>query len=329
MKGGSILGVRSSSNAPSLKKNKGVWFEVRKNFPLFMMLMPGTLFLLIFSYLPMPGILLAFKQYKIWGKNVIENFLKSKWVGLSNFKFLFSTPDAFMMTRNTVLYNLVFMTLGLLFSVGIAIAINEVSNKKLAKVYQTSFFLPYFLSWIVVSYLAFALLNTDYGVINGLLKAVGAKPIEWYMEPKYWPGIFVIANLWKYAGQGSIVYLAAITGFDQEIYESAAIDGASKWQQISKITIPLLIPMMTLLTILGVGRIFNADFGLFYSLPNGSGLLRPVSTVIDTYVFSTLSQGFMIGLSASAGLYQAVVGFILVLTTNLIVKKISPDNTLF
>lgn len=323
------MGVQSSSNVQRISKNKGVWFEVKKNFPLFMMLMPGTAFLLLFSYLPMPGILLAFKKYKIWGNNVITNFLKSEWVGFNNFKFLFSTPDAFQMTRNTVLYNLVFMTLGLLASVSIAIAINEITNKKLAKAYQTSFFLPYFLSWIVVSYLAFALLNTDYGVINGVLKMFGAQPIEWYMEKKYWPVIIVIANLWKYAGQGSIVYLAAITGFDQEIYESAAIDGASKWQQITKITIPLLVPMMTLLTILAVGRIFNADFGLFYSLPNGSGVLRPVTQVIDTYVYSTLSQGFMIGLSASAGLYQAVVGFILVLSTNLIVRRINPDNSLF
>ena len=263
------------------------------------------------------------------GSNVFENFFKSKWVGLSNFDFLFATPDAWQITRNTVLYNLVFMAVGLLFSVGLAIAITELPNRRLAKVYQTFYFLPYFLSWMVVAYLVFAMLNYDLGAMNKILGSFGLESINWYQEPKYWPLIFVISNLWKYTGNGSVIYIAAITGFDTEIYEAASIDGANKWRQITNITIPMLIPMMILLTILSIGRIFTADLGLFFSLPMGSGALRPVSNVIDVYVFNALRAGTNIGIPGAAALFQSVVGFVLVLATNAITRKMSPDNALF
>lgn len=296
---------------------------------LFSMLLPGIIYLLVFAYLPMPGILLAFKRYRVFSNNVLENFFKSEWVGLDNFNYLFSSPDVVMITRNTVLYNIAFMILGLIASVSLAIIISEIPNRKLAKIYQTTYFLPYFLSWMVVAYLAFALFNYDLGVLNKVLRKFGIEPIDWYMEPKYWPFIFVFAHLWKYTGHGSIVYIATIAGFDTELYEAAAIDGANKWQQTIYLTIPMLIPMMTLLTILSVGRIFNADLGMFLSLPMGSGPLRNVSNVIDLYVYNSLRGGTNIGFPAAAAFYQSIVGFILIIITNAIVRKINPDNALF
>ncbi len=301
----------------------------KSHLAMFSMLAPGIIYLLIFNYLPMPGILLAFKRYRVFTRDVLENFFRSEWVALENFRFLFSSPDALMITRNTVLYNITFMILGLIASVSLAIIISEIPNRRLAKIYQTTYFLPYFLSWMIVAYLGFALFNYDLGVLNNILKKMGMEPIDWYMEPKYWPFIFVIANLWKYTGNGSIVYIATIAGFDTEIYEAAAIDGANKWQQTMYLTVPMLVPMMTLLTILAVGRMFNADLGMFLSLPMGSGPLRSVSNVIDLYVFNSLRGGSNMGFPAAAALYQSIVGFILILTTNTIVRKINPDNALF
>ena len=250
-------------------------------------------------------------------------------MAFKNFQFLFTTPDALNITRNTVLYNLVFILLGLFASVALALAINELVHRKAAKLYQTIFFFPYFISWIVVSYLAFALFSTDLGVVNQITKLFGIAPVSWYTTPQAWPFIFVFFNLWKYTGNGSIIYLATIAGLDQEMYEAAAIDGASRFQQIRKITIPQLVPIMVLLSILAVGRIFNSDFDMFFSMPNGSGALRDVSNVIDVYVYNTMTNGGKFGLAAAAGLYQSLVGFILILTTNLIVRRVQPDMALF
>ena len=303
--------------------------EFKDHLALLSMLIPGTVFLIIFAYLPMPGVLLAFKNYKLQGRNVFESFFKSAWVGFNNFRFIFSTPDAGNMTFNTVGYNLVFIVLGLIASVAIAVGITEISNRRTAKVYQTLYFLPYFLSWVVVSYLAYALLNYEFGVLNNLFRSLGLPPVEWYMESKYWPFFFVLANLWKYAGNGSIIYMATIVGMDTALFESAAIDGANRFKQIWHITLPLLKPTMILLTILAMGRIFYADFGLFYLLTRGMGQLKTVSMVIDKYVYTSLSSGNVnLGMTAAVALYQSIVGFALVLLTNLIVSKISPDNTL-
>jgi putative aldouronate transport system permease protein len=293
-----------------------------------LMQLPGLAFLLLFCYVPMPGILLAFKKYVVVGSNPFENFFKSQWTGLSNFSFLFASPEALVITRNTVLYNLAFILLGLLFSVGLAIVITELPNRRMAKLYQTIYFLPYFLSWMVVAYVVFALLNYDLGFVNAIRHVCGADPINWYMEPKYWPFIFVFANLWKYTGNGSVIYIAAITGFDTEIYEAAAIDGAGKWKQITQLTIPMLTPMMVMLTILSVGRIFSADVGLFFSLPMGSGRLMNVSNVIDLYVFNALRSGSNIGIPSAAALFQSVVAFVLILVTNAVAKRINAENAL-
>ena len=271
------------------------------------MVLPGTIWLLVFSYLPMFGTVLAFK----------------------NFEFLFTSGDAWRITRNTVLYNLVFIVLGLIFAVFVAIVLNEIANKKLAKVYQTSMLFPHFLSWVIVSYFVFSFLSADKGMMNSILGSFGMEPVQWYSEPENWPGILVFMNVWKGVGYGSIVYLAAIVGIDKTYYEAATIDGASKWQQIKNITIPLIVPLMIILTIMAIGGIFRSDFGLFYQVPRNSAILYPVTDVIDTYIYKGLMNMGNIGMSTAAGLYQAVVGFILILSTNYAVKKIDPEYGLF
>jgi putative aldouronate transport system permease protein len=228
-----------------------------------------------------------------------------------------------------VLYNAVFIVLGTALSVFVAILIHEIANKKLAKIYQTGMFLPHFLSWVIVSYFVFSFLSVDKGVLNQLLRYFGADPVYWYSETKYWPFILVIVYLWKSVGYGSVIYLAAIVGIDKSYYEAAMIDGANKWQQICRITVPMIMPVIIIMFILAIGGIFRADFGLFYQVPRDTGALYPVTNVIDTFVYRGLKVTGDIGMSTAAGLYQAVVGFVLVITTNFIVRKINKEQALF
>ncbi|WP_271628783.1 ABC transporter permease [Caldicellulosiruptor sp. DIB 104C] len=299
--------------------------ELNKNFPLFIMALPGVILLIAFSYLPLFGLIIAFKDV-----HYDVGILKSPWVGFKNFEFLFKTPDAFIITRNTLLYNLAFIVLGNLAAIATAIALSEMRARFMAKFYQSVMFLPYFLSWVVVAYMAFAFLSVDLGILNTLiLPKLGIEPIAWYVEPKPWPVILILANLWKYTGYNAVIYLAAITGIDPEYYEAALIDGASKWQQIKHITFPLLSPLVVVLVLLGIGRIFYADFGLFYQLPMNSGALYDVTNVIDTYVYRTLMGMNDIGMASAASFYQSIMGFILVLTSNLIVRRLDPEKALF
>ena len=299
--------------------------ELKVNWGLFLLLIPGFLFLLIFIYVPMFGIFIAFKNI-----NYAKGIFGSPWVGFENFNFLFKSVDALLITRNTVLYNLVFIITGLVFSVCIAIALNELRNKALAKIYQNALFLPYFLSWVIVSYIVFSLLNVRYGLLNkSILPLLGMKGINWYSEPKLWIFIIPIVQIWKSIGYGTILYLAGITGIDQTYYEAAVIDGATKWQQITQITIPLLKPLMVITTILAVGRIFSADFGLFFQVTQDSGQLFDTTNVIDTYVYRALTGSGDIGMACAAGLFQSAIGFVLVLLTNLIVTKIDSEYALF
>ena len=300
-----------------------------KNKAWLLMVLPGTLWLLIFSYLPMFGNILAFKDFKISPGGFIESLVTSKWVGFDNFEFLFTSGDAWRITRNTILYNLAFIVLGLVFAVTVAITLSELANKKLRKVYQTAMLFPHFLSWVIVSYFVFSFLSFDKGMINSVLSVFGVDAINWYSEPDKWPFILVFMNVWKGVGYGSIVYLAAIIGIDRTYYEAATIDGASKWQQIKNITIPLIVPLMIILTIMAIGGIFRSDFGLFYQVPKNSAILYPVTDVLDTYIYKGLMNMGNIGMSTAAGLYQSVVGFILILATNFAVSKIDPEYGLF
>lgn len=303
--------------------------KVVRNRALLIMILPGTIWFLIFAYLPMFGTVLAFKDFRISRNGFFASVMNSEWVGFKNFEYLFSTNDAYIITRNTILYNLAFILLGLIISVGFAILLSELLNKKLAKLYQTGMFLPHFLSWVIISYFAFTFLSMDKGVLNQMFTYFGGEKISWYSEPKYWPFILIFVGIWKGVGYNSVIYLASITGIDKSYYEAAVIDGATKWKQIRYITIPLLKPLMIILTILAIGGIFRSDFGLFYQLPKDSGALYPVTNVIDTFVYRGLMNMGDVGMSTAAGLYQSLVGLVLILIANYIVRKIERDHAIF
>jgi putative aldouronate transport system permease protein len=294
------------------------------------MLLPGLTLLLINNYLPMFGIIIAFKNLKYTSNNFIISLLSSKWVGFKNFEFFTKTNDAFVITRNTVLYNLLFIALTLLTAVPAAIALNELRNRALSKVYQTFMLLPQFLSWVVVGYLAFAFLNTEHGFINNnIIAKLGLQPIQWYSEAKYWPFILPLVHIWKSIGYSTVVYLAAIANIDMEMYEAAVIDGAGKFKQTIYITIPMLVPMMIILTLLQIGKIFHADFGLFFQVTQNAGALYSTTSVIDTYAYNAFKVMGDTGMSTALSLYQSTVGFVLVMLSNFIVKKIEKDSALF
>jgi putative aldouronate transport system permease protein len=255
--------------------------------------------------------------------------MHSPWVGLKNFEFLFATSDSWIYIRNTVGYNVLWIFLGLVISVSFAIMLNEISRKFIAKTYQTLMFFPYFLSWVVASYFLLAFLDPTRGLIDHYLVNAGREKIDWYNSPQYWPFILTICNLWKNIGYSSILYLAAITGIDTSQYEAAAIDGASKWQQIRYVTIPNLRPMICILLIMNVGKIFNSDFGLFYTVPLNSGSLFSATQVIDTYVYRVMTATNNIGMSTAGGLLQNAVGFVFIMIANHVVKKIDEDSSLF
>lgn len=298
---------------------------IKKHFPLTLLALPGMLYLIINNYIPMFGVLIAFKDY-----NMMKGFFGSEWIGFENFKYLFQTSDAFVITRNTLLYNGGFIIINIVMGITVAILLNEIRRKFFLRFYQSVILLPYLISMVIVSYLVYALLSMDTGLINNtILPFLGLEPIQWYMEQKFWPYILVIVNTWKNIGFYCVVFLASIIGIDQEYYEAATLDGATKWQQITKITIPQITPVIIMLTLLGIGRIFYSDFGLFYQVPMNQGILNDVTNVVDTYVYRGLMQIGDIGMSAAAGLYQAVVGFILVIAANAIIRKFSKDDALF
>ncbi len=314
-----------TATAPSAKKKASVGNRIKRCIPMYLMALPGLVYLIINNYIPMSGIIIAFKNVN-WRKGI----LASPWAGFSNFEYLFKTRDAWTITRNTICYNLVFIVLGTVMAIAIAILLNEIRSKKLKQVYQTVFLLPYLISIVVVSYLVFAMLSIDSGFINkSVLAALGKDSIAWYTEPKYWPFILVIVYLWKTFGYNSIIYYATLVGVDHSYYEAAAIDGATRWQQIRHVTLPALTPTIITLTLLSVGKIFYSDFGLFYQVPMNSGPLLDVTNTIDTYVYRGLIQLNDLGMSSAAGVYQSLVGFILVLAANKVVSCVDKDNALF
>ena len=257
-------------------------FIINKRYlPLLLMVIPGLVYLIINNYIPMFGLVIAFKQY-----NVQQGIFGSAWVGFQNFKFLFSTGDAFIITRNTLGYNFVFIVAGTIVSIAIAIMLNELRARSASQAYQSVILMPYLISMVIVSYLVNAFLSVDTGMINRILTSIGLKEISWYTEPKYWPFILVIVSLWKNSGYTCVIYLASVVGINKEYYEAAMLDGASRWQQIIKITIPLIRPTIIIMVVLAIGRIFRSDFGLFYQVPLNSGMLFKTTNVIDTYVLS-------------------------------------------
>ena len=292
---------------------------------LYLMMLPALLYLLINNYIPMAGMVIAFKKL-----NFAKGIWASPWAGLKNFKFLFASRDAWVITRNTLLYNVAFILVNMVIGIAIAILITEVKNIKLKKLYQSAILLPFLMSMVILSYIVYALLSAENGLVNNsILPLFHMDPIQWYQKPKYWPAILIIANCWKGVGYGCLIYIASLIGIDPSFYEAARLDGASKWQEITKITLPSLVPTIITLLLLSIGRIFYSDFGLFYQVPMNSGVLVSTTNVIDTYVYRALIEQGNISMSSAAGVYQSLVGFCVVMLSNWIVRKVDKDQALF
>lgn len=305
-------------------KGKGFFFKLNKYKILLLMLLPAIIYTLVFSYLPMAGIVLAFKKYTYAG-----GIFGSEWNGLNNFKFFFQSGQAFKVTRNTVLYNAVFIFVNNFLQLAVAIFLVELKNKHFRKVSQSLMFLPYFISWVIISVIAFNLLSYDYGFINGFIEQLGGSKIDFYNSPSKWPVILVLFNAWKNIGYGSVLYLAALMGIDTSIYEAAEIDGANVFQRIFKITIPMVKPTMIILLLLAVGGIFRGNFDMFYNLIGSNGVLYNMTDVIDTFTFRALMTNSDYGMSAASGLYQSVLCFITIMVVNKMVSKYDKDYALF
>lgn len=316
--GGITLSAASDNITVKARKKKG------KFAPLYIMMVPGLIYLLINNYIPMMGLIIAFKKI-----NFQTGILESPFIGLKNFEYLFKTKDAWIITRNTIGYNTIFIILGTFVAITVAILLNEVTSKRMRSFYQGIFLLPFMISIVVVSYIVFGFLSTDVGFLNNFLNSIGLESIQWYTSPKYWPFILTLVNLWKGFGYMSIIYFATLVGIDRTYYEAAQIDGATRWQQIVAITLPMLKPTIITLVLLSIGRIFYSDFGLFYQVPMNSGPLMPVTNTIDTYVYRGLMTVGNIGMASASGFYQSTVGFVLVLSANWVIKKISKEHALF
>ena len=292
--------------------------------PIYILMLPGLIYLFINNYMPLPGLVIAFKQY-----NAGKGIYGSPWVGLKNFEYLFTTSDAFVITRNTILYNVAFIVINTTLAIAVAIILSELEGKR-KKVYQSAILLPFLMSMVILSYIVYALLSAENGLVNNsILPFFHIDPIQWYQKPKYWPAILMIANCWKGVGYGCLIYIASLIGIDPSFYEAARLDGASKWQEITKITLPSLVPTIITLLLLSIGRIFYSDFGLFYQVPMNSGVLFPTTNVIDTYVYRALIEQGNISMSSAAGVYQSLVGFCVVMLSNWIVRKVDKDQALF
>ncbi|MEX1018430.1 MAG: ABC transporter permease subunit [Litorilinea sp.] len=338
------LGVAPPLSPPvapaTVPKKRWDVYKVKTNLAYLVMVLPGAIWLILFAYLPMPGIIMAFKTYRLARPpqdELIQNtfvysLMTSPWVGFENFRYLTLSTNignTLMYVRNTIFYNLAFMVVGLVLSVALAVIIFEITNRFWAKLYHSILFLPYFISWIVVAYVVYALGSAGGIINNDILAPLGMDPIEVYKEKIFWPFIFLLANIWKYTGYGSIIYLATVTGIPRELYEAAAVDGAGKWKQFTAITLPHLMPVIVLLQILAVGRILGSEFDMFYALPNGAALVKDVTYTLDVFVYSMLRTSTPLGYPAAAAFVQSLFGFILILITNYVVKKTRPELALF
>jgi len=282
------------------------------------------LYILLFSYVPMVGLIIAFKDYRY-----DKGMFGSDWVGFENFEFFFTSNDFVRITRNTILLNALFIVIGIICAVSLAVALFSLTSRRKTKLFQTILITPHFLSWVVVGYMVYAFLNPMHGMLNSILKSLGFGSVDWYSKPGAWPAILTISSVWKHIGMDSVIYYAALMGLDSSMFEAAEVDGASKWQVRWYIIVPSLAQIITIMTILKIGHIFRADFGLFYQVTRDVGMLYPTTDVIDTYIFRTMRELGDMGMSSAAGLLQSVVGLVTVIITNHVSKKINPDNALF
>lgn len=302
----------------TLKKN-----SIRSNLQLLLLALPGMAFVILFNYIPMGGIVIAFKKYM-----PRVGLFASPWVGLDNFKFFFTSQDALRTIRNTVLYSLDFLVVDLIVGVGMALLLYHIRSRRALKVYHTIILIPRFMSMVIIAFIAYAVLSPAYGLANQLITLLGGDPVNWYNDPQRWPIILTIVYIWKIAGSGCLYYYAGLVGIDETLFEAASIDGANTWQRCWHIAIPSLIPIMTMMTILGIGNIFSGDMGLFYHVPQNQGILYPTTDIINTYTYRALLDGSL-EKSAAVNLFQSVVGLILVVSANAVTRKVSPENSVF
>lgn len=307
-----------------LKHRKKRW--TRDDTELTLLATPTIIWYLLFSFIPMFGIIIAFKNFKIDG-NFIHSVINSGWCGFENFRFMFASQDAWIVLRNTLGYNIVFIILGIVVPVTMALMIGQLHSRRLGKIYQTAMFMPYFLSWVVVAAIVWGFLSYDKGLINNIITSNGGDPLNWYMMKGPWPFILIFLNVWKGLGYGMVVYLATITGIDSTYYEAAVIDGATKWQQVKYITLPIMKTVIIIMFIMSVGRIFYSDFGLFFQVPHDSNSLHTSTYTIDVMVYKMLKSA-TVGMASAAAFFQSVMGCMTILVANWIVRRIDPDSAM-
>ena len=305
-------------------QRRGTWRLIKQNWMLLAMIAPAAVYFFVFSYVPMPGIIMAFKRL-----NFTQGIFASPWVGLENFRFFFISGDAWFLTRNTILYNLAFMIVGTTMQVSVAVVLSEIGARVFKKVTQTMMFLPYFISMVVIGAFIYNIFNYEFGAFNTLLADLGLEKTNVYSNPGVWPAILITLNTWKGLGYGTVLYLAAIMGIDQEIYEAADIDGANVFQKVRVITLPGILPTIVTLTLLSVGGICRGNFQLFYNVVGSNGMLYKMTDVIDTYVYRALMGASDFGMSAAAGSYQSILNLTIILTVNGITRLIDKDYALF
>lgn len=317
--------MKSKQNTVLESKKKNTFIkEMKKNWPYYLMILPAAVAVFLFAYLPMPGLIIAFQDF-----NFVDKF-SSPFVGLKNFEFYFSSEYAFRTTMNTLVININYLIWTTLLSITVAIVLSEVKGRFSKKVYQNAIFIPYFLSSVVVGQLVKQIIFSDsLGLANQIVSFFGGDPVKWSTTPIAWPIIIIAVHVWQLTGYTSIVYMASIAGFDREMYEAASLDGANRWQRIKHITIPMLIPSIIIMTLLSIGNMLRGDFANIYALIEDNGLLFKYTDVIDTYVFRAIKKAAEFGPTAAVGLYQSVVGFLLVLGSNALVKRYDKDSALF
>ena len=316
------VAAKAPENALTPKKSK--WKRLLHWLPFYLMGLPGLVYLFINNYIPLLGLQIAFKDF-----SYTKGMWKSPWIGLKNFEFLFKTNDAWVMVRNTLLYNVAWIVLGAVLGVAAAILINEVVGKLKKKFYMTVILLPYLMSAVIIAYLVYAYLSPSAGLFTKWLEDLLGKAPQFYQEAKWWPFILTFVSQWKSIGFGMILYLSSVVGIDQSLYEAATLDGATRWQQHKSITIPLLKPTIIMMFILNLGQIFRSDFGLFYQVPMNQGVLYDVTQTIDTYVYRALLKTNDVGMSSAASFIQSVVGFVFIVTANKIISKFDKNSSLF
>jgi putative aldouronate transport system permease protein len=312
------------NNNGTFTKKSGFFSELIKNKVLFLMLLPATIFVIVFSYVPMAGIIVAFKNY-----NYVQGIYGSPWFGFKNFELLFSSGKILSLTQNTLSYNLTFMVLNTLLEIVLAVLFAELAGRVFKKTLQSITLLPYFISWVIVGGFAYSIFNYEYGSLNTLLTYIGLPKVNVYQNPQMWRFILPLFSAWKIVGYGTVIYLASIMGINEELYEAAYLDGAGLMKRIRLITLPLLIPTIITMTLLKLGGVLRGNFEMFYQLVGTNGLLFSTTDVIDTYVYRALIEQRDIGVSSAIGLYQQFFGFVLVIIVNFVIKKIDSENALF